>query len=100
MNIPVELCNITNDTGKSSNAQRSACITKFNLFIQRFESMSVAVLMSPSSRHRWSTSVTSVSWVLYGAGRSGPQTYGGRSAPLGNVRHKKVCGFCTFVHIL
>ncbi len=29
MSTPVELRNITNDTGKSSNAQRSACITKF-----------------------------------------------------------------------
>ena len=50
MNTPVVLRNITNDTGKSSNAQRSACMTKFNAYLRHDQ-----VHLTLPSDINWST---------------------------------------------
>ena len=50
MNTPVELRNITNDTGKSSTAQRSACMKKFNAYLRHDQ-----VHLTLPSDINWST---------------------------------------------
>ncbi len=50
MNTSVELRNITNDSGKSSTAQRSACMTKFNAYLRHDQ-----VHLTLPSDINWST---------------------------------------------